>query len=237
MSPLTKLDENLKRIRERIARAEYASSRPAGSVTLIAVTKRTPAEFAGHLARIGQLDLGENYPQELWTKAAELATMPDIRWHAIGHLQTNKLKKTLPLVTMIHAVDSLKLLAEIAAQMSAAKRLVRVCLQVNVSGEASKHGWSAETIRAEAGKIAEIVAVTRVPVTGLMTMAALGTDAETARPAFTALRELRDLLNQEAGLKLTDLSMGMSGDFEAAIAEGATHVRVGSLLFEGISPP
>ena len=163
--------------------------------------------------------------------------MPDIRWHAIGHLQTNKLKKTLPLVTMIHAVDSLRLLAEIAAQMTAAKRLERVCLQVNMSGEASKHGWSAETIRSEAGKIAEIIAASGVPVSGLMTMAAMGTDAETARPAFAALRDLREVLNQEAGLKLTDLSMGMSGDFEAAIAEGATHVRVGSLLFEGTSPP
>lgn len=236
MSPLTKLDENLKRVRDRIGQAEAAAGRPPGSVTLIAVTKRTPAEFAAHLAGIGQLDLGENYPQELWTKAAHLTSMPGIRWHAIGHLQTNKLKKTLPLVTMIHAVDSLKLLAEIAAQMTAAKRLERVCLQVNMSGEASKHGWSAETIRADADRIREIVTQSGIPVTGLMTMAALGTDAETARPAFAALRELRDRLNRESGLKLTDLSMGMSGDFEAAIAEGATHVRVGSLLFEGMNP-
>lgn len=237
MYPLKKLEENLTRVRDRIGRAEAAAGRPPGSVSLIAVTKRTPTEFAGHLAGIGQLDLGENYPQELWAKAAELAGMPEIRWHAIGHLQTNKLKRTLPLVTMIHAVDSLKLLAEIAAQMSIAKRLERVCLQVNMSGEASKYGWSAETIRAEASKIAEIVEVSGVPITGLMTMAALGTDAETARPAFSALRDVRDMLNQEAGLKLTDLSMGMSGDFEAAIAEGATHVRVGSLLFEGMNPP
>jgi len=234
MSALSKLDENLNRVRDRIGHAEAAAGRPAGSVTLIAVTKRTPAEFARHLAKIGQLDLGENYPQELWSKAAELSGNSEIRWHAIGHLQTNKLKKTLPLVTMIHAVDSLKLLAEIAAQTSAANRLERICLQVNMSGEASKHGWSAETIRSDADRIGEIVAQTGIPVTGLMTMAALGTDGDTARPAFAALRDLRDRLNRESGLKLTDLSMGMSGDFEAAIAEGATHVRVGFLLFEGM---
>ncbi len=237
MSALSKLEENLKRVRDRIGQAEAAAGRPHGSVTLIAVTKRTPAEYARHLATIGQLDLGENYPQELWSKAAELSGHSEIRWHAIGHLQTNKLKKTLPLVTMIHAVDSLKLLAEIAAQMAGANRLERICLQVNMSGEASKHGWTAETIRAEADRIREIVEQSKIPLTGVMTMAALGTDSETARPAFAALRELRDRLNRESGLMLTDLSMGMSGDFEAAIAEGATHVRVGSLLFEGMNPP
>lgn len=234
---IQKLDENLARLRERIARAEAASGRPAGSVTLVAVTKRTPPDWARRLAGLGQLDLGENYPQELWTKAAELADCPGIRWHAIGHLQTNKLKRTLPIVSMIHAVDSLRLLEELAAQKAAATRLERICLQVNLSGEITKHGWTAETIQHDLERIVHIINTAGIPVTGLMTMAALGTDSESARPTFAALRSLRDRLNHEAGLALTDLSMGMSGDFEAAIAEGATHVRVGSLLFEGIDPP
>ncbi len=234
---LTKLDENLQRIRDRIARAESAAGRPAGCVTLVAVTKRTPPKWARHLAEIGQLDLGENYPQELWTKAGDLADLPGVRWHAIGHLQTNKLKRTLPIVSMIHAVDSLKLLAEVAAQKTLAGQLERICLQVNLSGETSKHGWSTDTIRADLDSIRRIMETSGLPVTGLMTMAALGTDDESARPTFAALRTLRDDLNRMSGLALTDLSMGMSGDFEAAIAEGATHVRVGSLLFEGMNPP
>lgn len=233
---LTKLDENLQRVRERIARAESAAGRPAGSVTLVAVTKRTPPEWARHLAGIGQVDLGENYPQELWSKAADLADLPQVRWHAIGHLQTNKLKRTLPIVSMIHAVDSLKLLEELAAQKPAATQLERICLQVNLSGEASKHGWSAETIRPDFDRISQIIEYSGLPVTGLMTMAALGTDDESARPTFAALRQLRDDLSRDSGLTLTDLSMGMSGDFEAAIAEGATHVRIGALLFEGMTP-
>lgn len=232
---LQKLDENLSRLRDRIARAAAAAGRESETVRLVAVTKRTPAEWARRLAGEGQLDLGENYPQELWAKADALKDVAGIRWHAIGHLQTNKLKRTLPLVTMIHAVDSLKLLDEIGAQMPLATRLERVCLQVNLSGEASKHGWSAETIRADAQRIAESIANASIPVTGLMTMAALGSDAESSRPTFAALRMLAEELRQEHGLPLTDLSMGMSGDFEAAIAEGATHVRVGSVLFEGMA--
>jgi pyridoxal phosphate enzyme (YggS family) len=230
-----RLIENLNQVRDRIARAETASSRPPGSVTLVAVTKRTPAAWARSLATLGQFDLGENYPQELWTKSKELEDAPIIRWHAIGHLQTNKLKRTLPLVSMIHAVDSLRLLEELATQIDQAPGLQRVCLQVNLSGEASKHGWTSDTILVDFPKIMEILQTSSVPVTGLMTMAALGTDTDSARPTFAALRTLRDDLNVKFGLKLTDLSMGMSGDFEAAIAEGATHVRVGSLLFEGMS--
>lgn len=234
---IQRLDENLNRLRERIAGAVAASGRPADSVTLVAVTKRTPADWARHLAQIGQVDLGENYPQELWSKSAELADCPGIRWHAIGHLQTNKLKRTLPIVSMIHAVDSLRLLDELAAQKATAARLQRICLQVNLSGESSKHGWTADTIMHDLDRIVRIVGSAELPVTGLMTMAAMGTDNDSARPTFAALRRLRDRLNHETGLALTDLSMGMSGDFEAAIAEGATHVRVGSLLFEGIDPP
>lgn len=228
---------NLSHVKERINAAARLAGRSASDVTLVAVTKRTPAEWARQLAGLGQADLGENYPQELWAKAEALADLPGVNWHLIGHLQSNKLKRTLPLVTMIHAVDSLKLLAAIAENLNLAPGLQRICLQVNISEEESKHGWSGDSIRAEAAAIAELVIQKKLPVTGLMTMAAFGTDDASARPAFARLRTLAEELRQATGLPLHDLSMGMSGDFESAIAEGATHVRVGSALFEGLARP
>jgi pyridoxal phosphate enzyme (YggS family) len=229
------LEKNLRSVQERIDRAATRSGRSPEAITLVAVTKRTPESWARSLLTLGQQDLGENYPQELWFKADALADLPEIRWHLIGHLQSNKLKRTLPIVTMIHAVDSLKLLTAIGEMMNQAPRLRRICLQVNMSGEESKHGWGESSILADAEAIAAVIEKFRLPVTGLMTMAGYGTDPETARPAFIALRLLADKLSARMGRPLTDLSMGMSGDFESAIEEGATFVRVGSLLFEGLT--
>jgi pyridoxal phosphate enzyme (YggS family) len=227
-----RLSQNLESVRRRIADAARRSGREAGSVTLVAVTKKWPVELVRPLVEAGALDLGENYPQELWRKVEALSELEiPPRWHLIGHLQGNKAKKTLPLVKMVHAVDSLKLLEgldSLAAEMEAPPS---VCLQVNTSGEEAKHGWSAEAILADAEAIA---ACKRIPVVGLMTMAAWGTDAETARPSFVALRETREKFRRRTGLALPELSMGMSGDFESAIEEGATLVRVGSALFEGV---
>jgi pyridoxal phosphate enzyme (YggS family) len=228
--------ENLERVRARIAGAAHRSGRAAESVRLVAVTKRSPVEWIRPLVALGVRDLGENYPQELWRKAESLADLGDaVRWHLIGHLQTNKVKKTLPMVSMIHSVDSLKLLRAIdeAARSAAATAQPAVCLQVNTSAEPSKHGWDAEGILADAEAIA---ACRSVPIVGLMTMAALGTTAETARGSFVALREVGDRLRLRTGLPLDELSMGMSNDFETAIEEGATLVRVGSALFEGAGP-
>ena len=229
------LEKNLRSVQERIDRAAARSGRSPEAITLVAVTKRTPESWARSLLTLGQQDLGENYPQELWSKADALADLPEARWHLIGHLQSNKLKRTLPIVTMIHAVDSLKLLTAIGEMMNQAPRLRRICLQVNMSGEESKHGWGESSILADAEAIAAVIEKYRLPVTGLMTMAGYGTDPETARPAFIALRLLADKLSARMGRPLTDLSMGMSGDFESAIEEGATFVRVGSLLFEGLT--
>lgn len=229
------LEKNLRSVQERIDRAATRSGRSPEAITLVAVTKRTPESWARSLLTLGQQDLGENYPQELWSKADALADLPETRWHLIGHLQSNKLKRTLPIVTMIHAVDSLKLLTAIGEMMNQAPRLRRICLQVNMSGEESKHGWGESSILADAEAIAAVIEKYRLPVTGLMTMAGYGTDPETARPAFIALRLLADKLSARMGRPLTDLSMGMSGDFESAIEEGATFVRVGSLLFEGLT--
>jgi pyridoxal phosphate enzyme (YggS family) len=229
-----RIQSNLRSVRQRIAEAAQKSGRPEGAVELIAVTKKSPPEWVRPLVALGASDLGENYPQELWRKCELLADLGSlIRWHLIGHLQTNKVKKTLPLVRMIHSVDSLKLLQLLDRGVSGASEPPEVCLQVNTSGEESKHGWTPEQVFRDADSIA---ACQQIPIVGLMTMAEWGTTAETARPSFRRLREVRDDLRRKTGLALGELSMGMSGDFEAAIEEGATMVRIGSALFEGTDP-
>ena len=226
------ISANLATVRARIDEAALRSGRGPEAVTLVAVTKKWPLELLEPLVAAGASDLGESYPQELWRKAEALAgRKPAVRWHLIGHLQTNKAKRTLPLVEMIHAVDSLKLLHFLNSLASERLSVPSVCLQVNTSGEESKHGWSAAGILADADNIASC---RNVRVVGLMTMAAWGTTAQTARPSFVAMRETRDALRQRTGLQLPHLSMGMSGDFETAILEGATLVRVGSALLEGV---
>jgi pyridoxal phosphate enzyme (YggS family) len=230
------LRNNVESVRRRIAAAARKSGRNEDAVRLIAVTKKGPVEWVRPLVAQGASDLGENYPQELWRKCELLADLSSsIRWHLIGHLQTNKVKKTIPLVRMIHSVDSLKLL-QVLDETATASGLTdppALCLQVNTSDEASKHGWAPEQLIRDANSIA---ACRSIRIVGLMTMAAWGTTAETARPSFIRLRELRDKLRQETGLPLQELSMGMSGDFEAAIEEGATMVRIGTALFEGLEP-
>ena len=227
-----RLRKNLEEVRERIDAAARRAGRPTDAVTLVAVTKRSPAEWIPALAELGARDLGENYPQELWSKAVSSSGLA-VRWHLIGHLQGNKAKKTLPFVSMIHAVDSLKLLRSLDELSREVEDPPAVCLQVNTSGETAKHGWETGAILADAERIAGLE---RIRVVGLMTMAALGTTAETARPSFAWLRATRDELRSRTGLPLAHLSMGMSNDFEAAIAEGATLVRIGSAIFEGLEP-
>jgi len=226
-----RIGRNLAVVRRRIADAAVRSGRAPDDVTLVAVTKRWRAELVRSLVRAGALDLGENYPQELWRKADVLADLGAVRWHLIGHLQSNKGKRTLPMLAMVHAVDSLKLLKTIDELAPGLAAVPPVCLQVNTSGEETKHGWSADQILNDADAIS---ACRTVPIVGLMTMAAQGTEGDSARPSFVRLREVRDDLRRRSGLPLPELSMGMSSDFEAAIEEGATLVRVGSALLEGV---
>jgi PLP dependent protein len=229
-----RIRENLEALARRMTRAAEQAGRRADSVRLVAVTKKSPTEWIRSLVACGAHDLGENYPQELWRKCEALADLgEEVRWHLIGHLQTNKVKKTITLVRMIHSVDSLKLLRALDQSAAELAAPPQVCLQVNTSGEESKHGWSPEQIVSDADAIA---ACRAIPVVGLMTMAALDSTAETARGCFRRLRELRDTLRPRSGLPLAELSMGMSSDFECAIQEGATLVRVGSALFQGIEP-
>ena len=230
-----RIRHNLEEVQARIALAADRAGRPAGDVRLVAVTKKSSPLWIKALLDCGVFDLGENYPQELWKKSEVLADRAAaIRWHLIGHLQTNKVKKTLPLVKLIHAVDSLKLLKHLNEAAATSVDPPPVCLQVNTSGEESKHGWSAPQIMEDSDSIA---GCRSVAIVGLMTMAALeGGSQERARASFALLRETRDSLRRTTGLPLPELSMGMSGDFELAILEGATLVRIGSALFDGLQP-
>lgn len=229
-----RIRDNLFSVRDRIAASAKRSGRERGSVVLVAVTKKQPVELVRQLVEAGARELAENYPQELWRKVEALDNLPpDARWHLIGHLQRNKVKRTLPIARVIHAVDSLRLLRAIDEQIDEGQEPPMVLLQVNTSDEEAKHGWRDDAILADAEAIADC---RRVVPAGLMTMAAWGTDAQSARPSFVRLREIRDALRDRSGLALPELSMGMSNDFETAIEEGATFVRVGSALFEGAEP-
>jgi pyridoxal phosphate enzyme (YggS family) len=197
-------------------------------------TKYVTTDLAAAVVTAGCCDLGESRPQELWTKAAALPN-PAIRWHLIGHLQRNKIRRTLPLVSLIHSVDSQRLLAAINEEAKLAGRIAPVLLEVNISGDAAKTGLAPTELEP---LVAEAAALEYVEVRGLMGMASLEGDDAAARQDFIHLRTLRDRLarNLPPQLALDELSMGMSGDFEIAIAEGATIVRLGSLLFEGVEP-
>ena len=229
-----RLKENLNEVRKRVDRAARASGRTAEAVRLVAVTKQVDATIASDLVELGVSDFGESRPQELWLKH-ELVSGP-VRWHLVGPLQKNKARRTLPIVHLIHSVDSVPLLRrldELAAELNVHPD---VLLEVNVSGEATKHGFPPDELPAAVAGAADLA---RVRIRGLMTMAPFDDDAGGARPYFAALRALRDRLAAQAppNCPLAELSMGMSGDFEAAIAEGATIIRVGSVLFRGIKEP
>lgn len=223
----SQLADRVQAIRARIEAACRRVDRSAGEVTLVAVTKTVSAESAALLPRLGVADLGENRPQELWRKAAAL-TDP-VRWHLVGHLQRNKIERTLPLVHLIHSADSERLLAALEQEAGRRQHSVEVLLEVNVSREANKQGFLPELVP---GLAPQLLKLCWVRVRGLMTMAALEEEPERCRPVFAELRGLRDRLQGELGSahRVEQLSMGMSNDFEVAIEEGATLVRIGTAL-------
>lgn len=227
----TLLERNLGGIQQRIAVAARASGREPDSVRLVAVTKYVPAAIVRELVALGCRMLGESRPQELWAKAEALADLP-IEWHLVGHLQRNKIRRTLPVVTLVHSIDSERLL-EALSEEATGERPVRGLLEVNVSGERAKHGFAPTQLDA---LIARLDQFSNVQITGLMCMAGLESTPQEAQREFARLRELRESLEPScpAGHALSELSMGMSGDFELAIREGATIVRIGSALFEGL---
>ncbi|NTW27759.1 MAG: YggS family pyridoxal phosphate-dependent enzyme [Coriobacteriia bacterium] len=213
-------------VRRLVADAADAVGRNADEVTIVAVTKTVGVEVVRQALLAGISDFGENRVQELLGK---YGLFPDARWHFIGTLQTNKVKDVVGRACLIHSVDSLHLLHEIAHKAEQAGTVQQVLLQVNVSGEQSKHGFAPEDVH-EA--LIEVSHLRGLEARGLMTMAPLGRE-EDARPFFRELRELRDSLRAMPlnGVKLDELSMGMSNDFRVAVEEGATIVRVGGAIF------
>ena len=226
------LGQRLEAIRTRVQAACGRVGRSPESVTLIGVTKTVGHEVAQALVDLGVADLGENRPQELWRKS-DLVT--GARWHVIGHLQRNKVERTVGLSSLIHSVDSERLLEAIEAEAKRIGKQTAVLLEVNCSGEEAKHGFTPEAVLAFTSNLKPLHFVR---IEGLMTMAALAEDPEAARPAFRRLAGLQKELRQVLGDQhpLNQLSMGMSGDFEVAIEEGATHIRLGTVLVGGLEP-
>jgi PLP dependent protein len=224
------ISQALQQVRARIAQAEAAAQRPAGSATLIAVSKTFPATAVCEAIDAGQRDFGENYVQEGVAKVVEVASLrpeTQLQWHFIGPLQSNKSRDVAEHFDWVHSIDRLKIAQRLSEQRPAHLTPLQVCLQVNVSHEDSKSGVAP----AEALALARAVAaLPRIKLRGLMCIPAPAEGLDAQRQPFAQLRLLRDQLNAH-GLALDVLSMGMSADIEAAIHEGATHVRVGTAIF------
>lgn len=222
------LQSRLSHVRERIARAASRAKRDPASIKLVAVSKTFPSDYVRAAADAGQVDFGENKVQEGLTKIAETSDLP-LRWHLIGHLQSNKAK---PAATFqaIHSIDASTLLLKVEHAAASAGRTVEVLIQVDLANESTKYGLPPGDLRS----VLEVAGGCRaVRLTGLMLLPPVVDDPEAARPYFSALRALRDELVREGQdpSTLAELSMGMSHDFEIAIEEGATMVRVGSAIF------
>jgi len=218
--------ENLESVRTNISDAAQRAGRELSTVQLIAVSKTYSADVIREAVEAGQELFGENRVQESLIK---IPTLPGrLRWHLIGHLQSNKVRKALPLFQLIHGVDSTDLAKDIDRIAAETGHHPRVLLEVNVSGEKSKNGFSPEILERD---LEVLLSLPRVQVEGFMTMAPLAPEAESSRSYFAALRELRDRISEKAGIPFGTLSMGMSGDYQIAVEEGATLVRVGSAIF------
>ena len=211
---------------EKVAAAEQRARRASGSVALVAVSKTFPPECVDEAIDAGVRVLGENRVQEA---AAKIPLCRSAEWHLIGPLQRNKIRAALPLFSTIHSVDSTQLLLDITRVSAECGIRPRLLLEVNVAGEASKFGFTPESVRDGIETTLSLGA--DINVAGLMTVPPFVPDPELSRPRFAILRELRDSLEREFALALPELSMGMSGDYETAIEEGATLIRVGSALF------
>jgi pyridoxal phosphate enzyme (YggS family) len=220
------LADNLEKVQQRIRAACGRADREPNSITLLAVTKTQPPEVVSAAAKLGLTFFGENKVQEA---KAKIPLCPgNLRWHMIGHLQSNKCRDAVELFKMIQSVDSLSLAQEINNRAEQAARTMPVLMEVNVAGEASKFGYRPEQLLTE---LKEFNALPRIEIHGLMIVPPWSAEAEKARPHFRRLRELKAQCEQILGAPLPHLSMGMSGDFEIAIEEGATMVRIGTELF------
>lgn len=225
---MSSIADNLKKVQERIQAAAERAGRRGEEIRLVAVSKTVPADLVREAIQAGVKILGENYVQEAKKKIADLGQ--DVSWHFIGHLQTNKAKLAAHLFDLIHSVDSLRLAEELNRAGRQAGKIIPILLEVKLSKEPSKFGVEEE----EVFKLAEgISPMENLAVQGLMTMPPFSPHPEDSRPFFIRLRRLRDLLAAQKipRINMQELSMGMSSDFEIAIAEGATIVRVGTAIF------
>lgn len=230
MSIASRLDE----VRARITAAARSASRDPSTVCLVAVSKTFPLEAVREAAAAGQLDFGENRVQEALQKI-ECATDLPVRWHLLGHLQSNKARRAAAAFAVVQSIDSIELLRRIDQAAEAVRRAPEVLIQVDLAGEVTKHGARPEEVP---GLLAEAARCRAVKVAGLMTIPPAPDTPEDSRTWFRRLRELRDqcLAHGAPAPMLRELSMGMSGDFEVAIAEGATIVRVGTAIFGSRTP-
>lgn len=220
------LDANLTSIQQRIGRACARAGRDPASVTLLPVTKAQPPETINQAVKLGLTLFGENKVQE--AKAKIPLCSGRLRWHMIGHLQTNKCRDAVELFEMIQSADSLHLAQEINKRAEQAGKSIAVLLEVNIAGEASKYGYRPQQLLSDLLRLKDLP---RLEIQGLMTVPPWTPDAEKVRPLFRQMRELKDRCEQMLGAPLPCLSMGMSGDFEVAVEEGATLVRIGTALF------
>jgi pyridoxal phosphate enzyme (YggS family) len=213
-------------VRQQIAQAAAKTGRAANEIELVAITKTHPAERVREAVEAGQTLFGESKVQEARAKIPELPSK--LCWHFVGHLQKNKIRHALPLFDLFHGVDSLALAQEIDRIAAEDGKHPRVLLEVNVAGEGTKFGFNAENLRANLGSV---LALRRLSIEGLMCIPPLAEEAAASRKFFVQLRELRDSLEKEFEVKLPQLSMGMTQDFQVAVEEGATLVRVGTAIF------
>jgi PLP dependent protein len=218
--------DNLAQIRQRITAACERAQRDPSQVTLMAVSKGQAPDQVRALATAGQLLFGENRVQEAKAKMSQCPGQ--LRWHLVGHLQSNKCRDAVHFFEMIQSVDSLSLAQEINHRAEQAAKTMPILLEVNVAGESTKFGYSPARVLEE---LMTINALPRIEIHGLMTIAPWTQETEKVRPVFRRLRQLKLECEQRLGAPLPHLSMGMSGDFEVAIEEGATLVRIGTALF------
>ena len=222
------LKNRLENVNDRINKAALKCGRDPENIHLVAVSKTIPANRVKEAIELGVTILGENYVQEARDKFNLLGTYP-VSWHFIGHLQTNKAKYAVRLFDLIHSVDTLKLARELDKQAKKVNKFQDILIQINVSKEPSKSGSDMENA---ANLIKDIVHLENVSLKGFMAMPPFFNNPEKARPYFIALRNLRDQIQKTLpGVALDELSMGMTGDFEVAIEEGATFVRIGTAIF------
>lgn len=229
--PEKMVKERLQAIRARIAAAAARVGRDPDGIALVCVTKEVGIEMIREAVAVGATDIGENRVQEALAKYRSMQAAAGIRWHMIGHLQTNKAKAAVGIFDLIHSVDNLRLAQEIQKQAQLAKKMQAILIEVNVSGEKAKYGVDASSLES---LVSSISGMNNIMLLGLMAMAPFSDDPQRARPYFKMLKEMRDGLRRYncGNIDMKHLSMGMSADFEVAIEEGADMVRIGSAIFK-----